>query len=345
MIDLRFGSGGALAFEVDARVLRIRAARTDAARRIVDALGNRLPEGTLPAPSAQLADLPHAHGLVAFGAGHLDARRGELLLSRLIEMGAAVVHRVSSGRISLLQDDSLLPTAETRSATVVLAPEAAGLGPGALDARIGRISASVGEGWADFIGVVTVITFVGVAGRPDLPFFSGSTSDFWGAVHLAWPRSDAVLAESLTHEAAHLWLMLAEDVSPLCADAWRGQLWDSPWRDDARPLGGIVHGAFVFSCASLVLAAMVRDGLAGPEVTDRIARITAQVEAAALECRASGALAPLGESVIAGALARIARSREPLPGSVCASAVERVMAEQQAKRARRLAGAAAPTHG
>lgn len=344
MIDLHAGPGGTLRITVDPRVVQRRIARSAASRRIIDAVARGLPAGALAAPSERLAELPHAHGLLAFGAGHVDSRRGELLLARLVGIDEQVLRRMDAGRISLLQDESLLPTSETRSAAVVLAPEADGLEPGALDAAIDRIAGSSGPAWTEFVGIVKVITFVGVVGRPDLPFFSGSTSDFWGAVHLAWARSDSVLAECLTHEAAHLWLMLAEEVQPLCEEAWDGRHWDSPWRDDPRPLGGIVHGAFVFSCASLVLASMVRDGLAGPEATDRIARITAQVEAAVLECRGSGALSPLGESVVESALARIAVSRRSVPAPLIRAAAARVLDEQDAKRARRRATSRSARH-
>lgn len=343
MIDLGATVGGRLVTTIDSRVLEQATIRRRAAESIVRAIASRLPAGSLRFPIESLAATPHAHGLAAFSAGHLNPERGELLLSRLLEMPATVVERVNGNHISLLQDSALLPTAETRSAQVVLAALEESPGTDALDCQVGRIIAAAGPAWHEFVTIVRAVTFVEIEGRPGLPYFSGSTSDFWGAIHLSVPRSDAVLAEALTHEAAHLWLMLAEDLEPLCADAWRGTEWDSPWRDDPRPLGGIVHGTFVFSCASLALAALVRAGVAGDEVPARIARITAQVEAAARECERSGALAPLGSSVVSRALERICQARAVISHDLVNDARLRVAQEQECKRSRR--NAAAGTNG
>jgi len=344
VIDLWTADGGGLAAAIDPSVLGQAKVRRQAAEAVLRAIASRLPAGSLPAPLESLAATPHAHGLAAFSAGHLDSKRGELLLSRLMAMPIAVLERINGDRISLLQDIALLPTAETRSAQLKLAALGEPPGTDELDCRVERIATAAGPGWREFVAIVRAVTFVEVEGRPGLPYFSGATSDFWGAIHLSVPRSDAVLAEALTHEAAHLWLMLAEDLEPLCADAWRGTGWDSPWRDDPRPLGGIVHGAFVFSCASLVLAALVRAGVADTEVPARIARITAQVEAAARECERSDALAPLGSSVLSRALERIREARTAIPHDLVEDARLRVAQEQATKRSRRNAAVGTNDH-
>jgi HEXXH motif-containing protein len=54
------------------------------------------------------------------------------------------------------------------------------------------------------------------------------------------------LAESVIHEAMHLHLSEMEAVTPLVADL-TGVL-PSPWRSEPRPYGGVLHGAFVFTC-------------------------------------------------------------------------------------------------
>jgi HEXXH motif-containing protein len=59
------------------------------------------------------------------------------------------------------------------------------------------------------------------------------------------PISRLRVAESILHEAMHLKLTLIENRIPLLkADS--GNLYFSPWRDEKRPAGGVLHGLFVF---------------------------------------------------------------------------------------------------
>ena len=53
------------------------------------------------------------------------------------------------------------------------------------------------------------------------------------------------LAESIIHECMHLQLTMIETELPLVCD--RSALVFSPWRQTARPLGGVLHGLYVFS--------------------------------------------------------------------------------------------------
>jgi len=53
------------------------------------------------------------------------------------------------------------------------------------------------------------------------------------------------LAESIIHECMHLQLTMIEDELPLVCD--RNALVFSPWQQTVRPLGGVLHGLYVFS--------------------------------------------------------------------------------------------------
>ncbi len=53
------------------------------------------------------------------------------------------------------------------------------------------------------------------------------------------------LAESIIHECMHLQLTMIEAELPLVSD--RNSLFFSPWQQTARPLGGVLHGLYVFS--------------------------------------------------------------------------------------------------
>lgn len=53
------------------------------------------------------------------------------------------------------------------------------------------------------------------------------------------------VAESILHEAMHLKLTLIEEVVPLVQSRTKN-LYYSPWRDEERPIQGVLHGLFVF---------------------------------------------------------------------------------------------------
>lgn len=75
--------------------------------------------------------------------------------------------------------------------------------------------------------------------HPNLPF-----SIFLSTCSEADPVSSLRVAESIIHEAMHLKLSLAEKVVPLVAPGDAEHF--SPWRDELREAGGLLHGAFVF---------------------------------------------------------------------------------------------------
>lgn len=57
------------------------------------------------------------------------------------------------------------------------------------------------------------------------------------------------LAESIIHEAMHLHLTNLEALSRLVSDV--AGVMASPWRTEARPYQGVLHGLFVFSCLAV----------------------------------------------------------------------------------------------
>ena len=76
---------------------------------------------------------------------------------------------------------------------------------------------------------------------PDLPF----------TVFLSIPgpnENDAVprLAEAIVHEVLHLQLSLVERLSPVVRFGAEPEFAYAPWRDEYRPIEGVIHGLFVF---------------------------------------------------------------------------------------------------
>ena len=54
------------------------------------------------------------------------------------------------------------------------------------------------------------------------------------------------MLEAILHEAIHLQLSLIERYIPLIESTGETDLYYSPWRDEARPARGVLHGLFVF---------------------------------------------------------------------------------------------------
>lgn len=63
------------------------------------------------------------------------------------------------------------------------------------------------------------------------------------------------LAESILHEAMHLKLSLIEKITPLIAD--NSQQHFSPWRDECRPIRGVLHAMYVFSAIRAYYKAVI----------------------------------------------------------------------------------------
>ncbi|WP_282700642.1 HEXXH motif domain-containing protein [Streptomyces sp. CC219B] len=81
---------------------------------------------------------------------------------------------------------------------------------------------------------------------------SASASEAFGCVMLSAPdpgvpeqEATAELAVTLVHEFRHTLLNGLMHLAPLTEDC--ADLFHAPWRDDPRPLTGILHGAFAFS--------------------------------------------------------------------------------------------------
>ena len=72
---------------------------------------------------------------------------------------------------------------------------------------------------------------------------SATSRDAFGAVALSEPLSATLLAEILVHEVQHLKLGALLDLVPLLSDDGEAR-WYAPWREDPRPLSGLLQGAY-----------------------------------------------------------------------------------------------------
>ncbi|WP_410568332.1 HEXXH motif domain-containing protein [Amycolatopsis sp. cmx-4-61] len=83
--------------------------------------------------------------------------------------------------------------------------------------------------------------------EPAVPFRlpSASTGEAFGSAVIAAPDEPAALAAALVHEFQHVRLGALLQLARLHDDDRTERLY-APWREDPRPLGGLVHGIYAF---------------------------------------------------------------------------------------------------
>lgn len=253
---------------------------------------------------------PGISALVAFSQGQLSDKRAQACISRHILLDDNYFERIRGGKISVVQSEILFPEQETRGKALQLV-SAMNAQPFAerFDSVMGEIDDSLGAGWTALRNIVKTITIVEIIHQKNIPYFSGSCSEYWGAMHISIPQHTSVLTETIAHEAAHFWLHAIEEISDFCSGAWDGKNYVSPWREDPRPMAGVIHGVAVFACAIVTLGYQLDSGFyKGVDidiVSERICRLIAQVECGYEEIISSGAYTATDLTVINGSLESI----------------------------------------
>jgi HEXXH motif-containing protein len=209
--------------------------------------------------------------------------------------------RMREGRLIALQSPLVLPDRETRDAALRPAPVEEAELETALDRHATAIAPVMPGWWPEFVEIAASYTTVTVNGRPAPPRFSGTYSDAAGAIHGTEPADAELYVEILTHEAGHLWLNLLADRDPgFIRNPYTEQVFVSPWRGDARPIHGILHGAYVFTA---VIPALVALGTDAAQV--RAARLAVEAADAIGQVVAFGSLSPEATEVLCAADARV----------------------------------------
>lgn len=125
---------------------------------------------------------------------------------------------------------------------------------------------------------------------------SASSSGLVGACCLSACDEAELIAEQLAHESSHLLLFALQRVDPLLDARVHGEGWDerlfySPWRDDLRPLNGLLHGAVVFTRAAFVHARLADTHQVSLR---RLAALVPQLRIVVAELRAAATMTPAG---------------------------------------------------
>ncbi|MEV4032170.1 aKG-HExxH-type peptide beta-hydroxylase [Streptomyces umbrinus] len=92
-------------------------------------------------------------------------------------------------------------------------------------------------------------TVVPVDGPSELRAISAAAPDSYGAVTMSLPVDAQAMAATLIHEARHHLLSAVAELTPLYVSAREGPqpVYFAPWRDDPRPLRGLLYGAHAFA--------------------------------------------------------------------------------------------------
>lgn len=125
-----------------------------------------------------------------------------------------------------------------------------------------------------------------------------TSSAMFGLVASSLPSGDAALAEVLVHETQHSKLHVIESMASLVTDGTEDLC--SPWRPDARPAIGVLHGAYSFAAVAELWAALAafRDGKEREQAAADAVHRREQVLEAVTTLRRSGRLTGPGREFV-----------------------------------------------
>ncbi len=133
-----------------------------------------------------------------------------------------------------------------------------------------------------------------------------SHSDLPGAFVLGVMHHPFELADAIVHEYYHNRLFCIEEEGSFfdpAQNALTDERYYSPWRDEPRPLRGLLHALFVYTPVCEFWLAVYDDAARPAEVsdyaTDRVIRIPAQLDLAIRELEAQARFTPLGARLFA----------------------------------------------
>jgi HEXXH motif-containing protein len=103
---------------------------------------------------------------------------------------------------------------------------------------------------AEEISSGPLLSIAPVAAREEFRPYSSSASEAFGGVSASLPDSPSQIAATLVHEFQHIKLGALINLEPLLRRAEnksdRSELFYAPWRDDPRPLEGLIQGIYAF---------------------------------------------------------------------------------------------------
>jgi HEXXH motif-containing protein len=181
------------------------------------------------------------------------------------------------------------------------------VGPRLTAAEADRWQAMLGEAWellvahhagtageiAATIRVLTPLVGTGHGQR------SATSREAFGAVALSPPRDPVSLALTLAHEVQHAKLCALLDMVRLTRPD--GRLYYAPWRDDPRPVGGLLQGTYAYLGVTAFWRRQrhLESGDRAARAHTEYARWRSAVDVSARRLLASGSLTSRGEAFVA----------------------------------------------
>lgn len=204
--------------------------------------------GAVMLPSLGQATVPGGAAIARNGQPHTEvfSAQGRVVIPADVHSDAPGwlgLRRVQVGALDVIIDD--LDSFRMPSST--------DLAPRLSPADMTRFGGALKQAWpllesdhpdvaAEVLQAVTVVVpLVPVPGG----HISSSSSATFGAVALSEPPDPYTCAETFAHEMQHLKLSALLDVVALTLPD-DGKRYYAPWRDDPRPVGGLLQGAYAF---------------------------------------------------------------------------------------------------
>jgi HEXXH motif-containing protein len=161
---------------------------------------------------------------------------------------------------------------------------------------------------------------------------SSSSPETFGAIALSEPSDRSLLAVTLAHEVQHLKLSALLDIVTLTRPD-DGRRFYAPWRDDPRPVSGLLQGAYAYLGVSGFWRRQrhLEDGDAGVRAHADFARWRAAAARVTDTLKSSGCLTPAGLEFVQG-MARTLSSWKAEPVPATALALAQSAAEQHLLR-------------
>ena len=147
----------------------------------------------------------------------------------------------------------------------------------------------------------------------------------YGAIGLSLPGDEVSLAEVFVHELHHMVLGAVEDLMPLVNADLDKQLCYAPWRDDPRPVSGLIHGCYAYLGITAFWRRQRQAGGASERLRSAVefARWRQATLDAAKTLDRSPALTETGRRFAAGICDQLARwQADPVPAEAMGLAAE-----------------------
>jgi uncharacterized protein len=96
------------------------------------------------------------------------------------------------------------------------------------------------------VEVAAAVSAIVPRSRPPEGTVSTSTAEAFGVIGMSLPPDPVTCAETLAHEIQHVKLGALMGIVALTEPDDNGALYYAPWRDDPRPLRGLLQGAYAY---------------------------------------------------------------------------------------------------